>query len=284
MNTLFIDDNGKSYCAEDVLNTLKEVGAHDCDYLFIHSDIIFGNAPADFNRKEYMSILFQVLNDLNVKNIIVPTFTYSFCNNEIYDVKRSKTSMGSLSEYIRKQPDRYRTLDPLLSLSVPSSLKSKFDNISTHSLGADSGLDIVHHLDNVNFLFFGVPMGICFTYLHYIEKMMDIPYRFDMDFEGDLIDYDDVVKKCTQTIHTACYGVKPKDFFHFEDYLEEQGKMKKSRLGNNFIECILEKNAYSEIKKMIEHDINYFLEKPFKSEDLEHRYTKGLDGKRITHC
>lgn len=284
MNTLFVDDDNKAYCAEDIFEILRDVGAHDCDTLFIHSDIFFGKTPVDFNRREYMQVLFQVLNDLDVKNIIVPTFTYSFCNNEVYDVKKSKTSMGALSEYFRKQLGRFRTMDPLLSLSVPETMKSEFDHVSAHSLGLGSGLDVVHNLKNVNFLFLGVPMGECFTYLHYIEKILDVPYRFDLPFEGEIIDYDDKVMRCTQTIHTACFGVKPKNFYHFEDYLEEQGKMRKRRLGNKYVECVSEGDAYHEIIEMIERDINYFLEQPFTDKDLQHKYTKGLDGKRITHC
>ena len=284
MDTLFIDSDGREFGADDMTNVLKQVGAHDCDNLFIHSDIIFGKTPTGFNRKEYLSILLEVLEGLGVKNIIVPTFTYSFCNNEVYDVIKSKTSMGALNEYIRKQEGRYRSMDPLLSISVPMALKDNFSSVSDHSLGEGSGLDIVHHLGGVKFLFLGVPMGICFTYLHYIEKMLDVPYRFDLPFDGEMIDYDGKHINKTQYIHTACYGVKPKDFYHFEDYLYDIGKMKKERLGDKYVECITEEDAYEEIVKMINKDINYFLEQPFTEADLEHKYTKGLDGEKITHC
>lgn len=273
-----------AYDGDSVLATLKNVGANECENLFIHSDIMFGPVPKDFKRKEYLRILFEVLNDLKVKNIIVPTFSYSFCNHEVYDVRETKTSMGALNEYIRKMPNRYRTMDPLLSISVPECLASKFEIISNHSLGGGSGLDLVHSLDDVKFLFFGVPMGNCFTYLHYIEKMLDVPYRFDLSFDGDIIDYDGKKYNSTQTIHTACYGVLPKDFYHFEDYLVDNNMMKREKLGDKFVECIDEPTVYDEICKMIANDIHYFLERPFTEKDLEHRYTKGLNGERITHC
>lgn len=284
MHTLFIDDNGVHYDADMIVNILKNVGAHDCDNLFIHSDIMFGKVPSDFNRKEYLRTLSEILEGLGVKNIIIPTFTYSFCNKEVYDVQNSRTSMGALNEYIRKQQGRYRSMDPLLSISVPDCLKNKFNELSDHSLGEGSGLDIVHNLGEVKFLFLGIPMGSCFTYLHYVEKMLDVPYRFDYPFEGEIIDYDGNRYTCKQYIHTACYGVKPRDFYHFEDYLEDIGMMKKARLGNKFVECISEKDAYTQMVEMIHKDINYFLEKPFTKDDLLKKYTKGLNGERITHC
>lgn len=139
MDTLFIDVNGRAYDARDILRALKSIGADDCEVLFIHSDVVFGSPPPVFNRKEYLQILYGTLLELKVP-IIAPVFTYSFCNNEDYDVKRSKTSMGALNEYIRKQEGRYRTLDPLLSLSVPMEMAKKFANVPEHSLAADVGL------------------------------------------------------------------------------------------------------------------------------------------------
>lgn len=284
MDVLFIDQSGRSYNAEDVYSALKEVGANECEALFIHSDIMFGKTAPGFNRKEYLNILYDIFCDLKIKYLIAPTFTYSFCNHEDYDVKKSRTSMGAFNEYIRKKDGRYRTLDPLLSISVPDELKGRFQDINEHSLGEKSCFDIIHQMDSVKFLFFGARLGNCFTYVHYVEKMLDVPYRFDMPFSGKIIDeYGNVYDK-TQYMHTACYGVKPADYYYFEDYLESKGFLEKRPLGDKTIACISEKDAYREIVSKLQEDINYFLEVPFKKEDLVHRYTKGINGERITHC
>lgn len=284
MDTLFVDVHGKSYTADDVYLRLKEIGADDCETLFIHSDVMFGGVVAGFNRKVYLSTLYEVVKSLGVKNIIVPTFTYSFCNRELYDVKKSRTSMGAFNEFVRKQENRYRTMDPLLSLSVPMDLKPLFENVSNHSLGVDSGLDIIHHMDGVKFLFFGARLGNCFTYVHYVEKMLEVPYRFDMGFSGAMVDEKGMQKEHTQYIHTACFGVKPADYYYFEDYLQEKNLLRKRSLGDKEIACISERDAFSEIKLMLEKDIHYFLEHPFEEKDLIHKYTMGLNGEKITHC
>lgn len=284
-STLFIDSDGKHYGAEEVYHTLKEIGVQDCEALFLHSDIMFGSTMAGFNRRDYLNTIYQVFERLNIQHcLLVPTFTYSFCNQEDYHVKNSRTSMGAFNEYLRKKEGRYRTLDPLLSLSVPSGLKERFQNLSEHSLGAEGGLDRVHHMDGVKFLFFGAKLAECFTYVHYVEKIMDVPYRFDMPFSGFIIDESENRYESCQYMHTACYGVKPANYYYFEDYLEEKGLLKKRTLGNKSVACLSEKEAYSEIEKMLRRDINYFLEVPFQKEDLLHKYTKGLNGERVTHC
>lgn len=285
MDILFYDRENVPTSVEDLGLALKQVGAADCETLFIHSDVLFGRPAVGFKRSVYLQSIYDIIIDLGVSNIIVPTFTYSFPNKEDYDIQKSKTSMGSFSEFVRKMPERYRTDDPLLSVSVPLSLEQKFKHVSSHSLGEGSALDILHHMDDVKFLFFGAKMANCFTYVHYVEKMMDVPYRFDMAFEGNVIYPEGHVKQRKQTIHTQCYGVKlPTEYDYFEKEMEEQGFLKKVRVADKYIACLSEKDAYREIKQHIEKDINYFLEKPFVSSELIHKYTYSAKDGRITHC
>lgn len=285
MDKLFYDENDKVYTAEDIRNILLRIGAADCETLFIHSDVMFGRPAEGFKRKDYLSTLYEILLSLKVKSIIVPTFTYSFPNGEKYDVVNSKTSMGAFNEFVRKLDGRYRTDDPLLSVSVPTSIQEMFNHVSNHSLGEGSALDILHHMAGVKFLFLGAEMGDCFTYVHYVEKVMDVPYRFDMKFEGDVIYPDGTEKRREQTIHTQCYGAAlPPKYDYFEKEMEDKGFLKKVPIGDKYIGCLSEEDAYREITNHINKDINYYLAKPFKPNELEHRYTYSTDNGRITHC
>ena len=231
MEKLFYDADNNLYTVNQLKEYLLQIGANDCESLFIHSDVMFGKPAEGFKKKEYLNTLFQLLSSLGVNNLIVPTFTYSFPNHEDYNIISSKTSMGAFNEYVRKLEGRFRTDDPLLSVSVPDQLKFLFNHVSNHSLGEGSALDIIHHMNDVKFLFFGAEMADCFTYVHYVEKMMDVPYRFDMPFEGKIIYSDGEVKYRKQIIHTQCDGAadyhlsmitlkkkwKIKDFFVRED-------------------------------------------------------------------
>lgn len=282
---LFNDSVGQAYSDHDLRKCLLDVGAADCETLFIHSDIMFGTPAKGFRRNDLLEALYQSIISLNVPNVIVPTFTYSFCNHEDYNVLTSKTSMGSFNEYYRKKENRYRTHDPLLSLSVPASLKSLFEKVTEHSLGKGGGLDIVHHMKDVKFLFLGADMAGCFTYVHYVEKKLDVPYRFDVPFEGNVIDENGTVLRRTQYIHTQCAGVQlPDRYDYFEKDLLKKGKLKRIQYGDKFISCISEKDAYEEIVHNIEENKFYYLIRPYRDEDLVHQYTYDWTKSRITHC
>lgn len=285
MDKLFYDSDNKLYSANDLREALISVGAADCETLFFHSDVMFGRPAEGFKRREYLDTLYEIILELNVKNLIVPTFTYSFCNNEDYDIANSKTSMGAFNEHIRKLQGRYRTDDPILSVSVPENLKEIYLSVSNESLGEGSALDILHNMKDVKFLFFGAEMAECFTYVHYVEKMMNVPYRFDMAFSGKVIYQDGTVKNKTQIINTQCVGVKlPTKYIYFEKEMQNNGYLKKVRVGDKYIGCLSEKDAYREIREHIACDRFYFCAEPYKEKELVHEYSYSTENGRITHC
>ena len=281
---LFKDNKGKWYTFDHVVKTLKAVGAHECDTLFVHTDISFGALNPQLKRKQYLGYLYAVLQELNVGTLVFPAFTFSFCNKEVYDVRNSRTPMGVLNEYVRTQPGVIRSIDPILSMIAIGKQANMFDNIGKSSLGKNSAYDILHKSDKVKFLFFGAEIGECFTYIHYMEDMLRVPYRFDMPFTGTIVDSAGNSYEDRYTLYAGCAGVKPGCSYYFEDYLIEQGLLKKIFLGNNPITCITEKDAYREIKGKLESNINYFLQQPFTKEDLLHEYIKGKNGERIVSC
>lgn len=272
------------YTTTDLYNALLEVGANDCDILFIHTDIMFGKKNPQLKRQEYLEQFYQVLLNLKVKTLIFPTFTFSFCNKEPYSIKDSKTYMGALNEYIRKKPEAVRSKDPLLSMVVIGEKDDIFQNIGNSSLGINSGYDMLHKQENVKFLFLGAEIGECFTYIHYMEDIMRVPYRFDMEFSGEIIDENSNRYLDSYTLYATCEGAKPACSYYFEEYLLNKGLLKKVTLANKPITCIAEKDAYKEIKAKLEENINYFLEEPFDINKLKKVYTKGKDGQRIISC
>lgn len=281
---LFKDHNELWYTTQDVLDKLREVGAHECDILFVHTDVAFGTLNPELKRKQYLGYLYEILQELNVGTLVFPTFTFSFCNKEIYDVKNSRTSMGALNEYIRNQPGVVRSIDPILSMIAVGDKATLFENVGKSSLGINSAYDILHQQENVKFLFLGAEIGECFTYIHYVEDIMRVPYRFDMHFNGTIIDAEGNEYEEEYILYAGCAGVKPACSYYFEDYLIESGLLRKTRIGNKPITCISKEDAYREIRNKLENDIHYFLEQPFTAEDLVHEYIKGKNGERIVSC
>lgn len=281
---LFTDSKKKTWTKEMVLRQLKEVGADSCQFLFIHTDLMFGMPNKQLKRKEYLQALYEILLELKVPTLMFPAFTYSFQNHEDFDVRNSRTSMGALIEFIRKQPDVYRSLDPMLSvIAVGERADIVLGDPGCHCFGPDSCFNRLHHEEGVKFLFFGADFAEYFTYIHFIEKIMDVPYRFDMCFNGIITDYDGHSYEHAHAIHTQCGGVTLAGTQEFKADLLAKGMLKTAPLGDAEVACIAERDVFAEATRWIEENPFGFV-LPYTQEDLTHEYTFGKDGARISHC
>jgi len=279
-----MDPEKRSWTRRMVLDRLRSVGADDCEILFIHTDLLFGVPDRGLRKRDYLQALYQTLLELGVPTLVFPSFSYSFPNHEVYDVRHSRTSMGALIEYIRTQPGVYRSLDPLLSLLVVGARRDLAEGgPGDHSFGPDSGFARLHRAGDVKFLFFGADLAEYFTYIHYIEKVLDVPYRFDMPFTGTIIDHNGETFQHTHAIHTQCGGVKLKNFGKLKNELSDSGFLKTAKLGDGELACISEVDIYREVSRRIQEDPFSFVE-PYTENDLTHIYTFGKNGERVTHC
>ena len=135
----------------------------------------------------------------------------------------------------------------------------------------------------MKFLFFGADFTEYFTCILYIEKVLDVPYRFDMAFTGTIVDYDGKVFQHTHSIHTQCGGVKLKNFPLLKRELTAAGFLKIAQLGDGELACISEEDIYWEVSCRLQNNPFCFVE-PYSAAELTREYTFGKNGERITHC
>ncbi|PAF51510.1 AAC(3) family N-acetyltransferase [Helicobacter sp. 13S00477-4] len=269
-NLILFTHKDKKITKNDIHNALLELKANECDYLFIHSELNFGMPNTDLSKKELLNHIFDIFASLNVANLIVPTFSFSFCAKEDFDHQNTKSPMGIFSEYFRKLPQARRTIDPLLSCSIIGKDKGLFD-IGKHSCGKNSLFDKLHHKKDVKFIFFGNRVCDCFTYSHYIERMLEVPYRYDKAFEGNII----LENKTYQD--TFILPVRYANVEAFKDdtlntTLDNFNAIKKIKLGGSQIQIIEESISYQIITQAIEKNIDFMLENPYPRDFLDKTY------------
>lgn len=269
---LFKDLKGRVYTVNDVISSLKELGADKAEILYIHTDIGFGKPL--LKRKEFVAKLYETLESLGVKTLIFPTYTFSFCNNEDYDIKKSESKMGMINEYARKKEIAFRTSDPLLSVCVIGEIPSEFEHLSKVSCGEGSSFEIMAKSDNYKFLFFGAKPTECFTFMHYVEAIYKVPYRYNKEFTGNVIDAD-IVTKETYSLCTLYDTVIPSVDIEFQNNLERKNILNKLPLGEKEIMLIKGKSAFEEIKKCFDSDINVLLAREYDSFELGTSYSYG---------
>lgn len=260
---LFEYQKDKWVTSGELLETLKLVEADRCDVLLLHTAMEFGVPNRQMKRKELAEIIFDIVSQLGVKTIVFPTFTFSFANKRDYDVLQSRTSMGMINEYARKQKDAVRSLDPLLSVCVIGENKELAQISGNRSLGKGSFYDRLHQTDNVKIVFLGVDEIICNTHLHYVEEYVQVPYRYNLPMSGKIIDADGNIYDDVHELFVTYKHVIPSVPRSFYDELMMENNMKKMIVGNASVSCFDERTLFEKEVTWLEKDINSFIAEPY---------------------
>lgn len=254
---------------KDLYNALTKVGANDCKYLFIHSSLSFGTPNPELPKKELLSHIIDSIMSLGVDNVLMPTFTFSFCNREDFDVQNTKSSMGILTEYFRKMKGVKRSCDPMMSVAMIGKDYSVIDDISNNSCGENCTYDLLHKKGNCKFLFLGNRMSDCMTYTHYIEVVEKVPYRYAKEFKGYVINNGIKEEK------TYYLDVRYKDVEAFldrrvDDLILQNAVGKTALLGDSQICIANEEGVYKYLREAIQENPLYMLSKslPEKYDDF----------------
>jgi len=175
------------YTKSDIVDALRDVGIEQGDAIFIHSNLgFFGQLDNAETKKDYCETfyeaVFRVIGDQGT--LVVPTFTYSFTDGDRFEPDATASDMGMFSEYVRTRNDSARSLDPNFSVAAVGQLAEPLTtDPPAHSFGTDSFWE---RFLAVQGKFCNFNMDAASTFLHYVERCLDVPYRWDKPFVGTI--------------------------------------------------------------------------------------------------
>lgn len=257
--TLFFSKD-KEINRSDIHEALEYVEADNCKVLYVHSGITFGTPNPELPRTELIKEIYDIFLSLGIETICMPTFTFSFCNGKDFDLANSKSSMGVLNEFFRLQQGVTRSLDPLMSVALMGKDKDLVENLGMQSIGKQSTFDKLSKRDKVKFLFFGAYLADCFTYMHYLEWLAKVPYRYDRNFKGNIIK-EGKKQIYESTLFVRYNNIKPNMITttQYAKKLENMGLLKVKSLGNGLVSSLKEEDAHSLYMDLLNKDPDYFI-------------------------
>jgi len=122
--------------------------------------------------------------------IVVPTFTYSFRRNQIFDVRYtpSARNIGVFSEFVRMLPESLRSPDPLFSMSAIGAQAAELMRRNTiASFGSGSIYSRLFDL-NTHFVAIGITYSTGLSGFMHLERLAEVPYRKEVEYFGRSID------------------------------------------------------------------------------------------------
>ena len=257
---LFLTKNGQWVTNKSMLETLLSIGADKCDVLYIHTALSFGQPNPQLKKSAMLGELLNVIKALGVKTVCMPTFTFSFCNGLDYNPATSASRMGVLNEFFRKQEGVIHSADPLMSVALMGEDKDLVTGVGHMSCGENSTFDKLRHRDNVKFLFLGPKIGDCLTYMHYMEWLYTVDYRYNRVFRGNVTIGDKT------TVEEYALFVRYKSVipnaasYDYEQKMYDNGTAFIAPCGDGTISIVDEKNASVEYKKCLDENPYFFVD------------------------
>jgi len=244
--------------------------------MFLHMDAIgffhYGENIGN-NIKEIIDNKLLLFNDaLNLAqdlgaNILIPTFSYSIENGKLnYDVISSPSEVGAATEFFRKLNPEKRTKDPIFSYLLFSNnedLKEDLKVKDFNTFGENSIIDKVYKMNG----FIGSIGNVMWhpTEAHYLEKKLNVDYRYDKKFIGIIQDIDNTninirtIFYCRNLNYNRIADFKP-----FEQYLYANYQLSMIKINDFKIEYIEFKKMFKLMLRKYKEDKLYFTKEDIK--------------------
>lgn len=240
-----------------IYDQLHELGLQKHDTLFCHSNMTLFLSKSQ-NPQAVCQIFLEAILEVIGSNgtLVIPTFTYSNATGKTFDVKKTPSNCGYFAEYIREKFTNSRSSDPNVSVCVIGKLKSKIHQCDFKPYKSN-GLFSILEKENAKVLNLNLDAGS--TYIHHVERLMNVEYRFDKDIEGEII-----VGGRNKIVNSSLYVRKldfsgsEADFTEFHRISKETGAFKMKGIGRGIVGTI----SFKDTKSIIEDTISsnpYFL-------------------------
>jgi len=260
-------DKNISFCynqlisQRNLLEILRKVGIEKSDTICVHSDLVKLGKPATNSKNEFLERIMESLIESvgSTGTIIMPTFTYSFCKGEVYDVEKTPSTVGILTEYFRKMQQVKRTKDAIFSHAVYGKDQEYYLDIGNDCFGKKSIYEKMHQ-KNAKLVLLGTRTKE-FTFFHYIEQSIGVPYRFTKRFKGEIREKTTVSDSYFD--YYVRYLDKPSiiDSDKIAAFLSQKGSFREEKLGYGEIVSVELDLFYSNVIKKMKENKESFIKK-----------------------
>jgi len=140
----------------------------------------------EFDPNKLIDAFLEVIGEEGT--LLIPTFHFQFSNKGSYNYNETPCFTGALGNAVLKRKDFKRTLHPMHSFCVwgkDTELLCSMTNLN--SFGDDSPFGYMLE-NNVIQVMLAADYQQCMTFVHFVEKRADVPYRFFKKFTGEYTD------------------------------------------------------------------------------------------------
>jgi len=243
----------------EIYNSLNGVIHGKNRVIVIHSSLPqLGSLSKNF-KWQFMSALRKLISEGHT--VVLPTFTFSFCDKGYYHYIGSNSETGILGDWFLKLSDVKRTNSPIYSFAVSGPYSEEIIKYNDKNVfGSRSPFSFFHKL-NAQFIMLGCGWKYC-TQFHYYEELKQVPYRHYKEFIGRA-DFGNGLNNCKCRMFVRNLEVNPINFFdNIVDSLKVDGLVSRSKLGDGIVESVSCKDLSKKCIESLNSNIFSLVESP----------------------
>jgi aminoglycoside 3-N-acetyltransferase len=182
------------------------------DILYVISDIL-GMAKVcrdkgeKFECEKIIESLQQAVGDEGT--LLFPTFNWDFCKGIAFDYNKTLGKTGALGNAALKMPRFKRTRHPLYSFAVWGKAQSDLAMLGNKSGFGDGSPFAYMHKNKAKALVIGLTASIGNSFMHYVEQMHNVSYRYEKDFKAPYIDENGRTEDKIYSMHVRDLEINP---------------------------------------------------------------------------
>jgi aminoglycoside 3-N-acetyltransferase len=238
--------------------------ADELNYVIGGSDVVVAHSAlwtfghqfdGDIRRlpERLIAIMLEILGPK--RSLAMPTYTFSFCSLRKFDLTRSKSEVGTLTEAFRKRTDVIRTLQPIYSYAILGPHAEAFASaLALTAFGKGSAMSLFESL-NVQQLMLGLKFQKAISIVHRAEELEGVPYRYYKRFSGDLLVDGEKAGEAEEIFYVRAWDTEPIfDYSGIAERLRVAGTYRASRIPDFTIEGALTKEILATASDMLRSD------------------------------
>ncbi|MCW1970228.1 MAG: DUF4910 domain-containing protein, partial [Anaerolineae bacterium] len=184
------------YTFDELVAAMRQIGVQAGDVIFTHVDLAAlgmpelanANLPSR-NRRALGEAICRLIYNAVTHVIgdggtwLVPTYSYSFGKQAIFDPAHTPSEVGVFTEWFRQQSGVIRSDDPMFSVAgIGPQTAALFADLPHDCFGRDCVYD---RLRRIGAKVVNLGVGVRdMTFLHHVEQSVGVPYRFKKLFLG----------------------------------------------------------------------------------------------------
>lgn len=171
-----------------LLDRWSDCGLESGDTLLLHSNVrrtLRDARKAGIPDLTIDDVLDGILNILGSEGtLLLPLFNFSFTSGSPFDIEKTPSKMGVLTEVARCREEAVRTGHPVYSFCALGRKAKLFSGVDNYSgYGANSPFAMLREL-NGKIGVLDLPDQNSMTFYHHVEEMEQVSYRFHKNFKG----------------------------------------------------------------------------------------------------